>query len=140
MIPIVSPVVKDLFAGLDKDQVIRLAKDLAKDAYYNIILFMYGKVDFETLISWYMQRMRHCSDISQKDKGDSVTKIILKHEFGENWSLYHQTRIESICHDILKEPIKVDITNSTVNLNSKSKQKDKTMYLKDILYYYILLI
>jgi hypothetical protein len=120
MIPVASSVLKELFDGLDKDKVIKLAKDKAKDTIYNIILFMNGKVDFDILISWYKQRMKHCSEISDKkdeDKGNRI--IIFKHELGENWSLYHKTILESICHDILSIPIKVDITSSTVKLDIK---------------------
>jgi hypothetical protein len=117
MIPIASPVLKDLFDSLSKEQVIRLAKDKAKDVIYNIILFMNGKIDFDILISWYKQRMKHCSDVSDKKDNDGSRKIIFRHELGENWSLHHKTIIESICHDILSVPIKINITNSTITLD-----------------------
>jgi hypothetical protein len=78
MIHIVSPVVKDLFIDLDKEKVIRLAKDKAKDPVYNLILFMNGKVDFDTLISWYKQRMRFCSEISEKKEGALIQIAIAK--------------------------------------------------------------
>src|SRR5690242_17556996 len=54
MIPIASSVLKELLEGLDKDQVIKLAKDKAKHSVYNLVLFMNGKADFDTLISWYL--------------------------------------------------------------------------------------
>lgn len=113
LIPLSSVAVKELFEGLNKDQVIYLAKDVVK-AIYDIILFMQGRVDINTLISWYLQRMKYCSEISEKRDNDENRNIIFKHELGENWSLYHKTIIESICRDILSMSVKVDITNSTI--------------------------
>ncbi len=114
MIPVAASILKELFDPLSKEQVIKLVKDVAKDAIYNIIIFMYGKIDFETLMSWYKQRMMHCSEISEKDNDNGNRKIIFKHDLGKNWSLYHKTVLESICHDILSEPISIDSTSSTV--------------------------
>ena len=44
--------VKELFNYLEKEKVIRLVKNIVKDPFYNIILCMHGKVDFDTLMSW----------------------------------------------------------------------------------------
>ncbi|MGN6615045.1 MAG: hypothetical protein ACTHKC_08385 [Candidatus Nitrosocosmicus sp.] len=128
MIPITSSVLKELLDGLDKDQVIRLAKDKAKHSIYNVVLFMNGKVDFDTLISWYLQRMKYCSEIASK-RGDnkSIRKIIFKHDLGENWSLYHKTILESICHDILSVPIKILTTDSTFMIEY---DEENTIYAK----------
>ena len=117
MIPINSVVLKELFHNLDKDQVIKLAKDVAKDAVYSLVLFMNGKVDFNILVSWYKERMRHCSEISDKQIDNNQYKIIFKHELGENWSLYHKTIMESLCHEYLSKPIEINITSSTIVFN-----------------------
>jgi hypothetical protein len=118
MIPINSIVLKELFRIMDKEQVIKLAKDVAKDAVYSLILFMNGKVDFKILMSWHKERMRHCSEISEKQIEDNQYKIIFKHDLGENWSLYHKTILESICHEYLSKPIEIGITSSTVVINA----------------------
>ena len=118
MIPINSVVLKELFHILNKDQVINLAKHVAKDAVYSLILFMNGKVDLKILISWYKERMRHCSEISDKPIDNNQCKIIFKHELGENWSLFHKTILEAICHEYLSEPIEINITRSTVVINA----------------------
>ncbi|MGN6346197.1 MAG: hypothetical protein ACTHME_00690 [Candidatus Nitrosocosmicus sp.] len=128
MIPITSSVLKELIDGLDKDQVIRLAKDKAKHSVYNIVLFMNGKADFDTLISWYLQRMKYCSDIaSKREDNKGIRKIIFKHDLGENWSLYHKTILESICHDILSVPIKILTTDSTFMIEY---DEENTIYAK----------
>ena len=117
MIPINSIVLKELFHIIDKDQTIKLAKDVAKDAVYSLILFMNGKVDYKILASWYKERMRHCSEISEKQIDNYQYKIIFKHELGENWSLYHKIILESICHDYISKPTEINITNSTIAIN-----------------------
>jgi hypothetical protein len=110
MMPIFSPVVREIFDYLHKDQIIYLARGAAKDAVYNIILFMYGSIDFDTLMCWFKARMKNAADVSDKmDENNGCRKIIFRHELGENWSLYNKVLIESICHDILSKPIKIDI-------------------------------
>ena len=83
---------------------------MAKDAVYSLILFMNGKVDYKILASWYKERMRHCSEISEKQIDNYQYKIIFKHELGENWSLYHKIILESICHDYISKPTEINIT------------------------------
>ncbi|MGN6629663.1 MAG: hypothetical protein ACTHKJ_07260 [Candidatus Nitrosocosmicus sp.] len=120
IMPLVCPVVKGLFNHLDEEEVRILAKDAAKDAVYNVILFMYGKVDIDTVICWFKEKMKHCSDISDK-KYENIDsrKIIFRHEIGENWSLYNKILLESLCNDVLSKPIMVDITRSTIKIEIK---------------------
>ncbi|MGN6614569.1 MAG: hypothetical protein ACTHKC_05975 [Candidatus Nitrosocosmicus sp.] len=56
-----------------------------------------------------------------------IRKIIFKHDLGENWSLYHKTILESICHDILSVPIKILTTDSTFMIEY---DEENTMYAK----------
>ena len=117
LVPIVSPVVKELFSCLDKDKTIELGRGIAKEAIYNIILFMNGEVNFDILIGWFKERMKNCTEIYDKKNEDGNRKIIFKHDLGEKWSLYHKTILESICHDILSVPIKISTTNSTLAID-----------------------
>jgi hypothetical protein len=112
-------VVKELFNRLSRDEVIKIGREISRDAIYNIILFMNGEVNFDILISWYKNRMRVCSSISDKKENNGTHKIIFKHDLGENWSFYHKSILESICHDILSIPIKVYTTNSTITIDTK---------------------
>ena len=114
-------VVKELFNRLSRDEAIKIGREISRDAIYNIILFMNGEVNLDILISWYKNRMRVCSSISDKKENNGTHKIIFKHDLGENWSFYHKSILESICHDILSEPIKVDSTSSTVKIDIEMK-------------------
>jgi hypothetical protein len=51
---------------------------------------------------------------------DGMKTYILKHKFGENWSLYHTTVVESIFHDILQKLIHVSNTESTLTQNQNN--------------------
>jgi hypothetical protein len=112
-------VVKELFNRLSRDEVLKIGREISRDAIYNIILFMNGEVNFDLLISWYKNRMRFCSSISDKRENNGTHKIIFKHDLGENWSIYHKSILESICNDILSIPIKIYTTNSTITIDTK---------------------
>lgn len=114
MIPINAPVLRELFKGLTEEQVIRVSKEIGKDAIYNIFLFMRGKLTADSFMSWYLERMKHCSDIREIKQDNGHQRLIFRHGIGENWSLYHKTIIESIFHDLLSKPIHISITSSTI--------------------------
>lgn len=113
MVPVSKPVVKDLFGRLSKEEVIDLSNEIAKNPVYEIALFMKGKVDPDSFISWFLSRMKSCSEITSTNE-NGVRTFIFKHELGENWSLYHKTVVESIFNDFLHKPIDISITGSTL--------------------------
>ena len=79
-----------------------------------------GKMNPSSFISWFLSRMKNCSDIKEVlDKDTGMNIFVFKHELGENWSLYHKTVVESIFQDIFKEPIETSITDSTIIFKSK---------------------
>ena len=91
---------KDLFQRLNNEEVIQIATNIAKNAVYDIALFMKGKMDPDSFISWFLSRMKNCSEImSTKENG--VRTYIFKHDLGENWSLYHR-RIDIDKQEILE--------------------------------------
>jgi hypothetical protein len=113
MVSLPSPVIRDLFQRLSKEEVIEIGTKIAKNAVYDIALFMKGKIDPHSFISWFLSRMKNCSEIvSTKENGFHT--YILKHDLGENWSLYHKTILESIFTEILQKPIHTSTTGSTL--------------------------
>lgn len=118
MVPISKPVVKEIFDNLNTEEVIRIATNVAKKAVYDTALFMKGgKMDPDIFLSWFLLRMQNCSEIlkSPEEKGGTNT-YVLKHDLGENWSLYHKTVVESIFLEILHKPIHISNTESTITL------------------------
>jgi hypothetical protein len=121
MVPVSKPVVKDLFGRLSKEEVIDVSTKIAKNSVYDLALFMKGKVDPDSFISWFLSRMKSCSEIASTNE-NGISTFILKHELGENWSLYHKTVVESIFNDFLHKPIHISITGSTMVMNLENNR------------------
>src|SRR5919109_2096853 len=118
MIPLSKPVAKELFQRLSREDIIKMAKDVAKNAVYDIALFMKGgKMDPDLFVSWFLSRMKNCSEITKANVGEesseSIHTYIIKHDLGENWSLYHKALLESIFNDLLARPIQINTTSTT---------------------------
>lgn len=120
MVPISKPVVKKLFQELSEEEVINMSKDIAKNAVYNIALFMRSidKLDVDSFVSWFLSRMKTSSEISE-NKDNNTNTYIIKHDLGENWSLYHKTILESIFTENLQKPIQTSMTDSTLTFTFK---------------------
>jgi hypothetical protein len=120
MIPLSKPVAKELFQRLSREDIIKMAKDVAKNAVYDIALFMKGgKMDPDLFVSWFLSRMKNCSEITKanvEESSESPHTYIIKHDLGENWSLYHKALLESIFNDMLARPIQINTTGSTLTL------------------------
>jgi hypothetical protein len=120
MIPLSKPVAKELFQRLSREDIIKMAKDVAKNAVYDIALFMKGgKMDPDLFVSWFLSRMKNCSEITRanvEESSESLHTYIIKHDLGENWSLYHKALLESIFNDMLARPIQINTTGSTLTL------------------------
>lgn len=127
MIPVNRRVIKMLFEGLSKEEVVKMSREVAKNEVYNIALFMKGKskLDVDSFISWFLSRMKNCSEITENKEGYNKT-YILKHDLGENWSLYHKTVLDSIFTDCLQTPIQISITDSTIVFTVNDKEKANT--------------
>ena len=113
MVSLSKPVIKDLFQRLSKEEVIEIGTKIAKNAVYDMALFMKGKIDPDSFVSWFLSRMKNCSEISSNDE-DGTTSYVMKHDLGENWSLYHKTIVESIFTEFLQHPIHTSMTGSTL--------------------------
>jgi hypothetical protein len=120
MVPVSKPVVKKLFQELSEEEVINMSKDIAKNAVYNIALFMRSKdkLDVDSFVSWFLSRMKTCSEITE-NKEDNMNTYIIKHDMGENWSLYHKTILQSIFTEKLQKPIQTSMTDSTLTFTFK---------------------
>jgi len=121
MISLSKPVVKELFQRLSREDLMKMTKEVAKNAVYDIALFMKGgKMDPDSFVSWFLSRMKNCSEITKTDIGEEISErthtCIIKHDLGENWSLFHKAILESIFNDILARPIHISTTGSTLIL------------------------
>ena len=84
MVPLSKQVVKDLFQRLSREDVMKMTKDVAKSAVYDIALFMKGgKMDPDSFVSWFLSRMKNCSEITGTTVGEERQR--------KNSYMYHKT-------------------------------------------------
>lgn len=102
---VLKPVVTELFKKMSKQEIIELATSIGKSATNDAALFMKSKIDLDSFLSWFDVRMKNSSvEISRSIEGSTHT-YILKHDLGENYSLFQKTVLELIFGDVLRKHI-----------------------------------
>lgn len=116
LLPMTKPFVKDAIHRLNENEVVKLAKEVERDTFSNILAFMKGEYtvhDFvEILRTWLnVSWMQH--NIEQT-KDSYVFKI--QHDLGAKWSIYVETLITELFHDIVKKSLQVKSTKGNIVL------------------------
>jgi len=120
MISLFRPVAAQLFKKMNKQEIIELASSIGRDATNDAALFMKSTVDLESFLSWLDIRLRSSSvEISHNIKNGSHT-YILKHDLGENYSLYQKTILELIFNNVLGKPIDCSFSDTILSLRFSS--------------------
>lgn len=114
MIPIAKPIVIELFNKMTPEEVSTMALNLGKNVVHDIALFMKNKMDLESFLSWFETRMNSSSIEINHVVKDGLHIYVLKHELGENWSLYHKIILELMFHEIFKKNLEISISNTTI--------------------------
>lgn len=125
MIPMSKSVIDRLFKNMREDEVIKLANETGVSSIHNIALFMKGKLEPDSFMSWVLSRMQNSSaSINVKTGEDGgVQRFVIKHDLGYKWSLYHRTIVESIFYGILHKPINITTTDSTLILEPEENKR-----------------
>jgi hypothetical protein len=50
-VPILKPVVKELFTKMSKEQITQIAANMGKEEVQNALYFMKGKIDLESFLA-----------------------------------------------------------------------------------------
>jgi hypothetical protein len=117
IIPISKPILTELFINRTKEEVIDIARRVGKKAVQNTAAFMEGEktLDLNSFLSWleaemdtYSIEIRH----NIKDNGNHHA-YILRHDAGENYSLYYRTVLELIFEEALQKRIDIITSNNT---------------------------
>ena len=123
MIPVAKPVVAEVFRKINKEEIVSLAKEVGRSSTHNIILFMKQKMDLNSFLSWLEIWIKKDSTAGfSRTKENGVHTCIMKHDLGENWSLYHKIVLETIFNEILHRPIDTIISNSTLIFKIKEEE------------------
>lgn len=111
MISLLKPVAVEFFKKMSKEEIIEVATGMGKNATSDAALFMKGRMDLDSFLSWLEVRMRNSSfEISHNFEGNTHT-YILKHDLGENYSLFQKTVLELIFNDVLGKHIDCSFSN-----------------------------
>jgi len=116
MIPLSKLVVAELFGNRTRDEIIDIARRVGKNAVEDTAAFIKGEklLGLNSFLSWLEDEIDHYSiEIRHitKDNGNHHT-YVLRHNAGENYSLYYKTVLELI-FEALQKNIKVLTSNNT---------------------------
>jgi short-subunit dehydrogenase len=115
LISMLKPVVAELFKKTNKQEIIDLATSIGKNATNDAALFMKNKMDVDSFLSWLDVRMKNSSvEISRSIEGSTHT-YILKHDLGENYSLFQKTVLELIFNDVLRKHIDCSFSDTILS-------------------------
>ncbi|HET6588930.1 MAG TPA: hypothetical protein VFG45_02075 [Candidatus Nitrosocosmicus sp.] len=119
MIPIAKPIVVQLFSKMTKEDIENMAKEIGKDVVHDIALFMKNRMDLDSFLSWFETRMTSSLTETNHTIQDGCHIYVLKHELGENWSLYHKIVIELMFNEIFNKTVNVTISSTTIRFRFK---------------------
>jgi hypothetical protein len=120
LIPIAKPIVIELFSKMSKEDISSMALNVGKNVVHDIALFMKNKMDLDSFLSWFETRMNSSLTETNHSIQNGFHVYVLRHELGENWSLYHKIILQSIFNEIFDK--KVDITTSSTTIRFKFRQ------------------
>jgi hypothetical protein len=103
LLPMTKPFVKAAIQRLDNDEIIKLALNIEKETFSDILHFMRAWLN----VAW----MQH--NIEQTNNS-YVFKI--QHDLGDKWSLYVETLIKELFADILKKKLEIKSKKGNIML------------------------
>ena len=120
-VPILKPVVEELFTKLTKEQIVEIAAHTGKDEVQNAVYFMKGKIDLDSFLSWFENRMKNSSiQVSHTfDPSNRIHTYIIKHDICENWSFYLKEIIEYIFNNVFQKKVEFSMSSSMLAFKFK---------------------
>lgn len=91
---------KELFKRLSKQEIVELATGVSKSATNDAALFM-KKMNLDSFLAWFEVRMKSSAVETSHNVEHNVHTYILKHDLGENYSLFQKTVLELIFSEVL---------------------------------------
>ena len=101
---------------LNEKDIQPLATRLAKEVMKDTLLAMKGKLNLETWIAITRNRSMRSNFNYQQSSKDGNTRIIINHEMGLKWSIFHKWYYQKMIKD-LGAKVEVDYTDKTIVLN-----------------------
>ena len=126
MIPVAKGVIAEAFDRLGEDDVVRLATSVGKNALRDIIVFMKGKVDLDSVFSWMELWLKRNSTAGFSHViEDGLHTCIMKHNLGLKWSIYHKVVLELMLKEILGDSMLIEFNMAENILVFKFREHDR---------------
>lgn len=116
LVILTKPVLKKVFEELDEKFIIDLASKMGKEEMGDIALFMRGKVDLRSFMSWYETMMLNSSVQTSHLIDGGIHNMVLKHDLGKNWALYQKTILELVFKEMLHKNLEIEYDNNTIRV------------------------
>ena len=116
MMPIPKVLLEKLFEGRTKEEVVELATKVGRYELEDASLFMNKKSNWESFLRWFEKRMQNTSIEINDRKDNKKHTFIIKHNIGENWSLYHKTIFELLAKENYKKPVEIRYNNRIISI------------------------
>ncbi len=116
LLPMTKPFVNAAIHRLEDKEIIILAKVIEKETFSNILRFMKREYTVDNFIeivrAWLnVAWMQH--NVQQNQDSCIFT---IQHDLGEKWSLYVETLIIELFHDIIGKPLKVQSKRGNITM------------------------
>lgn len=109
-----KPVFIEIFGKMTQDDVVSIASRIGKNEVRDIALFMRGKMDLISFLSWFETRMINSSVQVSHTKDNGSHTYVMKHDIGKNWSIYHKTILELLFQEAFNRKIAVKAEKNTI--------------------------
>jgi hypothetical protein len=120
LIPFPKQVLASIFSGMDQAEISKLANGIGKSTAIDMAIFVQGKFNADTFLSWFETRMKNSGcEVAHRVEGEKQT-VVIKHDLGKNWSLYLKTMLESALKESFGKVPESFITDSLVSLAWKN--------------------
>lgn len=121
LVPLAKLVVAELFGQSSREEIVEIATRVGKNAVLDAASIIKGNVDLNSFLSFLEAEMnQYAINIRHNIEGNTHT-YTLKHELGENWSIYFKTVLESIFNEILENISTLAFQRRLWHLNSKAR-------------------
>lgn len=112
-VTIKEEVVKSIIDMLTENEIKRIAVNSAKNVTKDTLLSMTGRYDLRTWLAVTRHRSERSGFHYQESRKDGQIDIIIKHNMGLNWSVFHKWYYNQMLRDLGYSTI-IDYTEKTI--------------------------
>ena len=112
-----KPVFSEVFGKMKQDEIVSIATRIGKNEVRDIALFMKGRMEPVSFMSWFETRMINSSVQVSHTNIDGFHTYVMMHDIGRHWSVYLKTILELIFSEVFGMKISVKADRNTISFN-----------------------